>query len=153
MNLFDIGPGEDVGPPSPSALYGVGRRVIVAEDDEEMRGLLALTLRHDGFEVVEVSNGLELVDHLTHWLGGQDATAPVDLIVTDVQMPCCSGLDALEELSGVRHRPPVVLITAFGDARTHAAAMALGAAAVLDKPFDLDVLRGLLFRILKEGAH
>ncbi|HSN99320.1 MAG TPA: response regulator [Candidatus Nanopelagicales bacterium] len=124
----------------------------MAEDDDEMRSLLACTLRHDGFQIIEARNGLELVDHLTAWLGGQEPS-PVDLIVTDIQMPCCTGMDVLAELSGIRSRPPVVLITAFGDPRTHAAAAALGAAAVLDKPFDIDELRVVLFRILQDSTH
>ncbi|EYF06622.1 response regulator [Chondromyces apiculatus] len=141
-------------PPLPPAdRYGAGRRILVAEDDHEMRSLLALTLRHDGFEVVEARNGMEFMEHLTPWLGGAQPLAPVDVIVSDVQMPCLSGLEVLAGLSAIRHCPPVVLMTAFGDAQTHSSAASLGAVAVLDKPFDVDALRALLCSVLEQGAN
>ncbi|AKT36567.1 response regulator [Chondromyces crocatus] len=140
-------------PALPAEPYGAGRRILVAEDDHEMRSLLALTLRSDGFEVIEARNGLEFMDQLTPWIGGDLQKAPVDVIVSDIQMPCLTGLDVLAGLSAIRHCPPVVLMTAFGDASTHSSAASLGAVAVLDKPFELDELRALLYRVLKTQAH
>jgi DNA-binding NtrC family response regulator len=136
MNLMDVWVGDRPSVP-PSGLFGAGRRLLVAEDDDDMRALLAATLRHDGFEVVEARNGLELLDHVAPWLAGKEPP----------QMPCFTGLEILEGLAEVRRRPAVVLITAFGDHRTHAAARSLGAAATFDKPFDLDDLRSVLFNL------
>lgn len=116
------------------------RRVLLAEDDTRMRQLLAATLRRDGFSVVEAVNGADLLDAVGEVLADEHA-APLDLIITDIRMPTLSGLDVLSELRWVGARVPVILITAFGDEATHALADRLGAAAIFDKPFDLDALR------------
>ncbi|AUX29528.1 MULTISPECIES: response regulator [Sorangium] len=147
MSLIDPWVG-DPPPPPPADRYGAGCRVLVAEDDDEMRALLASTLKCDGFEVVEAKNGLELLDYLLPWFSGREPPAHVDAIVSDIQMPCFTGMEVLAGLSAVRRRPPIVLITAFGESSTHALARSLGAAAVLDKPFDLDALRGVMSRVI-----
>ncbi|MCC6552559.1 MAG: response regulator [Polyangiaceae bacterium] len=146
MNLMDTRASDRPAVPL-CGLYGEGRRILVAEDDDDMRALLASTLRQDGFEVIEARNGLELLDHVAPWLGGEEPPRPIDVIITDVQMPCFTGLEILAGLAEVRCRPSVILITAFGDHRTHADARALGAAATFDKPFDLDDLRTVLFHL------
>jgi CheY-like chemotaxis protein len=122
------------------------RRVIVADDDPDMRELLASTLRHDGYEVIEIADGSELFQTVRSWLRHGDGQG-LDAIVTDNRMPAFSGLEVLAELRSVDTRLPVILITAFGDGNTHAAARALGACAVFDKPFDVDDLRTALLNI------
>lgn len=106
-----------------------------------MRCLLALALRADGFEVIEVTNGGELMDRIAQLVPGRPAAhRKVDLIITDLRMPVASGLDAVFQLRQVDRTTPVILITAFGDDETHAAAERLSA-HVFDKPFDLEDLR------------
>jgi len=65
-------------------------RVLLAEYDEEMRALLARTLRRDGYEVTECSDGVALADHLGSFVLA-DASEDVDLIVSDIRMPGVSG--------------------------------------------------------------
>ena len=116
-------------------------RVVLAEDDLELRGLLASTLRRDGFEVVEATDGPDLLRVIgEEILRAQDGPG-VDLVVSDIRMPGLSGLNVLAGLRRADWSTPVLLITGFGDHQTHAEARRLGAAAVLDKPFDLDVFR------------
>jgi DNA-binding NtrC family response regulator len=69
---------------------------------------------------------------------------PPDVLVSDVRMPGLGGLDVLRGLRHCEWANPVILITAFGDEATHLEAVRLGAAAVLDKPFDVDDLRAIL---------
>lgn len=111
------------------------KRILIADDDSEMRRLLAAVLAGDGYSVEEAGDGDELRARLKSLAG------PLDLLVTDVQMPGWTGLQALEwakrNIPGVE----VILITAFGDRDLHARAAALGARAVLDKPFDLLTLK------------
>lgn len=109
-------------------------RVLVADDDDEMRKMLATLLRRQGFDVQSASNGQEVVDRLA-----ATDEAP-DVLITDMRMPGISGMHLIQ---WVRERFPgtqVILITAFGDRRTHARAAELGAAAVFDKPFDFNDL-------------
>jgi len=113
---------------------------ILAEDDFEMRQLLAHALRMDGYRVTEVRDGSELLDAMAGYLirgkGGS-----LDLVVTDVRMPKIGGLEAIAGLRQCDWSTPVVVITAFGDEETHAEARRLGAIAVFDKPFDLRAIR------------
>ncbi|MCY1040373.1 response regulator [Corallococcus sp. bb12-1] len=122
-------------------------QVLLAEDDREMRRMLVRALARRGCDVHDVPNGRELLDTLTRGLAGVEGAAP-DILITDVRMPGVTGLEALARLRRVDWATPVILITAFGDAATHAEAHRLGAAFVFDKPFDLDVLceavRGLI---------
>ena len=64
----------------------------------------------------------------------------MQVVITDGRMPGCSGLDIVRAMHGFDPRVPVVLVTAFGSAETHAAAKSLGAVAVLDKPFEVERL-------------
>jgi len=115
-------------------------RVLLAEDDTELRTLLATCLRQDGYCVVEAKDGDELLQEIGDGLLAAYSVRP-DLIVSDIRMPGRSGIDVLAGLRDAAWETPVVLVTAFGDEETHARAKALGATAILDKPFDVDDLR------------
>jgi DNA-binding NtrC family response regulator len=114
--------------------------VLLAEDDGELRKLIATTLRGDGYEVVETANGMELLDALELTIERRLPYA----IVSDVRMPLLSGMDLLAVVRASSTHVPVILITAFGDVDTHEEAHDLGAVAILDKPFDMSALTALL---------
>lgn len=121
--------------------------VLLADDDVPMRCLLAEELRRDGYEVVEAADGVELLDHLAAnfpWV--HEPGTGIDVIVSDIRMPGFTGLDVLCFLRIGRRMTPIILITAFGDEETRAEALELGAAAVLDKPFEIDELRAAIRR-------
>ena len=119
-------------------------RIMLAEDDPDMRKVLAMALRREGYEVVEATDGNHLRTYLGALLYNKHRADPVDLIVTDVRMPGPSGMEMLEWLRGVVWSIPVIVITAFGDPVLHAEARRLGALAVLDKPFDVNELLALV---------
>jgi CheY-like chemotaxis protein len=133
---------------SPSSSVGRRCRILLAEDDPELRALVALALQQDGFEVVEVEDGSALLDRLAEAALSENDADAFDLLVSDIRMP---GYTALEVLIGMRQqltRTPVMLVTAFGDAKLHDRALRLGAAVVLNKPFSLDALRENVARLL-----
>ena len=68
-------------------------------------------------------------------------------------MPWLSGMDVLAVLHTAAWRTPVILITAFGDDDTHAEGRELGAAAVLDKPFEMEELTTALARVLERAPR
>ena len=111
--------------------------VLIAEDENEMRALLAHTLRQSGYGVIECADGLELMEYLAS-LVGECVGQHVDLIVSDVRMPWVSGLEVLRGTHEYVGYPPFVLITAFPDEETRAQAKQLGAALMLSKPFEMD---------------
>jgi CheY-like chemotaxis protein len=126
--------------------------VLVAEDDPDMRRLVAAVLRGAGHRVVEATDGMQILDRIeaTIWSARPH---PFDVIVTDVHMPGLSGLDVLAALRCTRWTTPVILVTAFGDAETRSEAQALGAIEVLDKPFKPDELKTAVSRALAPGGE
>jgi DNA-binding response OmpR family regulator len=116
-------------------------RVLLAEDDDEFRAVVACALRKNGYEVIEAKDGTELVDLLTDALLTGRIDTEYDLVVTDIRMPGYTGLEVLHGVCQTDSAPPVVVITAFGDEQTHRLARELGSMGVLDKPFDMDDLR------------
>jgi DNA-binding NtrC family response regulator len=115
------------------------RRILLAEDDTEMRRYLSEALRKLQYEVVEAKNGRHVLDYIVINRAVGDGLN-FDLVISDVRMP---GANGLQILSAVRaHDPalPVILITAFGNPELHAEAGLRGARAMIDKPFEFDEL-------------
>jgi CheY-like chemotaxis protein len=113
-------------------------RVLVAEDDREMRRIVVETLRRDGHDVHDVEDGAALLIELAN--NSRFHYHAVDVVVADVRMPLCSGLQALETIRTVRSQLPFVLLTAFPDRDLRAQAERLGA-VLLDKPISMQQLR------------
>jgi DNA-binding response OmpR family regulator len=115
--------------------------ILLAEDDANLRAMLAIVLRREGHRIVEVRDGGELREQLESlYRLGQPAPDGV-LIISDLRMPEADGLSLMRAVVERGHHPPFIILTAFGSADLHAAARALGALSVLDKPFDFDDLR------------
>jgi CheY-like chemotaxis protein len=112
-------------------------RVLVAEDNQEMRRLLVWALEKRGFQVTEASDGPDLFFRLsTQAASGKG----YDLLVSDIRMPHMTGLEVMQGLQRIRSLlPPTILITAFGDAQIHQRAAEIGV-DIVDKPFELDDL-------------
>ena len=106
-------------------------RVLVAEDDDAMRFLIVQTLVREGFAVTEARDGIELLA-LAESARRDDGTGP-ELVLTDVRMPGCSGIEALGRLRLTLRGSAILVITAFSDEALRNAARDAGAAAVLDK--------------------
>ena len=121
-------------------------RVLLAEDDDDMRKLLIRALREDGYAAVECCNGVDLFARLEPFIV-HGVALEFDVIVSDIRMPGLTGLEILEDLHDFQRFPPMILITAFGDKGVHARARSAGAVAVLDKPFDIEALLTKLHEI------
>lgn len=116
------------------------RRVLVAEDDEDTRTLLAWGLRLHGYEVVECTDGTELFEVLTLCLNADDDEQMPDLILSDVRMPGFSGLEVLGCIDRAELGVPFILMSAFSDEETKKRGENNGAAAFLAKPFEFEQL-------------
>jgi CheY-like chemotaxis protein len=122
---------------SPGPTAALGTRVLLVEDNSDLRRPLRDALQDRGCLVEEASDGLQMTARL---LADPQEQPPPDLVITDVRMPWSGGLDVLERLKGLGWRPRFIVMTAFGDAATHARALQLGAEEVFDKPFEIDEL-------------
>lgn len=126
--------------------------ILLAEDDKEMRNLLALMLRKEGYRVTECPDGLSLLDTLSSFFLDSEEHETVDLIIADIRMPGVTGMEILSGANELSNFPPIILITAFGDKETHLQAKRLGAAALFDKPFDIDEMLKKVRTILPPSA-
>jgi two-component system response regulator (stage 0 sporulation protein F) len=116
--------------------------IVLAEDDEDLRSMLAVVLRRDGHRVVETGDGAGLAAETARLVGQPGSPTGNDLlIVSDVRMPGTDAMQVIRSLFARGQLPPFILITAYADERLWAAARLLGALAVFTKPFDFDELR------------
>jgi DNA-binding response OmpR family regulator len=119
------------------------RRVLVAEDDDDMRTVIAQALRADGYDVAEARDGGSLLAQLTT----SEIRLSVDLLISDVRMPFCSGVAVLESMRRAQWTMPVIMMTAFGDDATREAVERLGG-VLFDKPFAMDDLRTAVLNLM-----
>jgi CheY-like chemotaxis protein len=104
-----------------------GRRVLIVDDDENLRQLLLLTLPSEGYEIVEAHDGSEALERAS--------SAAPDLVVLDWRLPGRSGEEVLRELSREHPGLPVIVLTAEQEQSQRDIAASLGASAFLTKPF------------------
>ena len=115
-------------------------RILVAEDDPDLRALISLALSQAGFDVDEAADGAGLLERMASSLEDDGTLDHYDVIVSDIQMPNFTALDVLAGAQRLVTRTPMLLITAFDDRRTRERALQLGAAGVLLKPVSMDDL-------------
>ena len=107
-------------------------RVLVVDDDENLRHLLSKMLTQEGYEVVAAADGEEALTIL--------GARPFDVVLCDVRMPRLDGWHLLDALSE-RTRPPVtIMMSAYGDRDTALNVMKRGAYDYLSKPFTTEDL-------------
>jgi CheY-like chemotaxis protein len=120
---------------------GAPLRILIADADAEMRRLLALVLRSDGHEIVQVCDGSELLEAIASLV--IDGARPFDLIMSAQAIPGLPGVSVLAGLRSRGRRTPFVLMT--GNPVVQAQATRLGA-VVLDRPFDAEAIRRAVLR-------
>ena len=121
-------------------------RVLIADDEESMRTLVARAIAMDGHEIVTAQDGAEALDILTRENGA------FDLLLTDIQMPIMDGI-ALA-LSAARDYPDLVilLMTGFAHQRERASNLQAIAHDVITKPFSVADIRTAVVDALASKA-
>ncbi len=111
-------------------------RILVAEDERDIRELVKITLSFHGFEVVSAGDGAEAVQL------ARDEQGRFDLILMDVRMPRMTGYEACAELKAmeVTRDIPVVFLSAKGQESEVTAGLEAGAVQYILKPFAPDAL-------------
>jgi urea transport system substrate-binding protein len=113
---------------------GKAKRVLVVEDDGDIRAMIELTLEAEGHRVLSASNGAE-------GLARASADA-VDVILLDLKMPVMDGWEFARRYREAGGSAPIVVLSAAQDAERHA--RAIGAEHVLTKPFELEALLAIV---------
>ena len=125
--------------------------VLVAEDDADVRRVVATALRVDGYSVIEAKDGADLIEHIGSALlfgNVRGELDPIALVISDIRMPGRDGLEILGQLRRSEIGVAVILMTAYPDPALRRRAESLGADAFLRKPFKIDHLRSLVREIL-----
>ena len=105
-------------------------RVLIIDDETDIRHVLTLLLKGEGFEVRSVSNGEEGLKEL---MGSS-----YDLVLCDVRMPTMGGMELLDELARREIATTVIVMSAFGNRELAVEAIKRGAYDYIDKPFRKD---------------
>jgi two-component system chemotaxis response regulator CheY len=119
----------------------MGKQALVVDDSLTMRRMVAQTLETAGFTVLEGGNGQEALGHL--------GAAPVDLIITDLNMPVMNGIDFIRSVRALEgHKfTPILMLTTESQQEMKQQGKAAGATGWLVKPFNPDMLLQVLTRV------
>jgi len=120
-------------------------RILIADDDLNIRIALRAALESEGFEVLDVANGRQAIEWLLH--------ATVDLAILDLAMPHFDGLEVLHELRLLRgaSMPPVLILTAYDSVTAAMESARRGAINFLIKPITPDALRAAVHNAIAQS--
>jgi DNA-binding response OmpR family regulator len=117
-------------------------RVLVIDDDPQVRTLVARLLRHEGYTVIEAADAVSALREM-------DAHKP-DLVLLDVVMPQVDGIDLLGEIRQ-RSNVPVIMLTALGDEADRILGLKSGADDYMVKPFSPGELSARIESVLRRA--
>src|SRR5262249_33405808 len=103
---------------------GVGKRILVVDDDRDAREFISVMLEDTGYAVDQATNGREALEKI-------ERQQP-DLVLLDIMMPVMDGWTVLERLQGRTYAPRIVVLSAYADLPR---ALAAGARGCVPKPF------------------
>jgi DNA-binding NtrC family response regulator len=123
-----------------------GERLLIAEDDPDMRDLLQEVLEDAGYRLAVAVDGPTALGYIRR------ERETIDLVVTDIKMPGSSGDDLLAASRANRPEVPVIIITAFGSVQQAVEMVKAGAFQYLTKPFDPPELLSAITDGLEKSA-
>jgi DNA-binding NtrC family response regulator len=121
-------------------------RILIAEDDADLRDLLQDDLEDAGYETVVAIDGRAAMAHI------ERERERIDLLITDMRMPGLAGDELLNVMRMHRSEAPVIVITAFGSVEQAVEMVKAGAFQYLTKPFDTDDLLRAVAQALELSA-
>jgi two-component system, NtrC family, response regulator AtoC len=122
------------------ATEGETKRILIADDEINIRRVLEAILRRDGYDVVTAANGDEALAGMSRG---------IHTVITDLKMPGLDGMGLLRKLSADFPDVPVVMITAHGSVENAVEAVKLGAFDYVEKPFDQEQIRQIVAKALR----
>ena len=117
------------------------RRILVVDDEDMLRQIMARTLEDLGFQVLAAADGVEA------WALLQDGAQRIHAIVTDVKMPRMGGLALAERIRGLPNPPPLIFVSGYGQHDL------TPLQPFLPKPFHPDELAALVMQLVDGNAE
>jgi len=118
-------------------------KVLIIEDEKNLRRSLAITLQMDNHDVIEEGSGEKGIEYLK--------TNLVDLVITDLRLPGIDGIEVLQQIKLINRDTEVIVMTAFGTIENAVKAMQMGAFDYVSKPFHEDEFRVKVQRALEKA--
>jgi two-component system OmpR family response regulator len=122
-----------------------GERLLLVDDEDNLRSMLEAALRHSGFEVHPAANGRDALDAVPE--------VKPDLIVLDVMLPDLDGFDVCQRLRSAGDRTPVLFLTARDATEDKVRGLTMGGDDYLVKPFSLDELVARINAVLRRTGN
>jgi DNA-binding NtrC family response regulator len=119
----------------------MNKRILIVDDETNVRLNFRRTLETEGYEIFEASSGEAAVKSLTEHVFA--------LAILDIRMPGMDGLELLAKMREYEIRVPAMIVTAYSDVPNAVKAMKLGAIDFLQKPLRPEDLRSIVTEILK----
>ncbi len=116
------------------------KKVLIVDDEEDIRAILMYFFRGKGFETLEAETGEEALEYL--------AKDSPDIVLLDLIMPGMGGLEALKKIHDSYPNTGVIVVTGVQDEKIASKALLLGAADYVSKPFDIRYLEFATNRLL-----
>src|SRR6185503_721542 len=117
-------------------------KILVADDEQNLRRVLTALLRREGHDVVQAASGVEAIERL----------GDVDVVITDLRMPQADGMEVLRTASKNHPHVPVIMITAYGSVGQAVEAIKAGAFDYIEKPFEQDSIRTIVEKAIGQAA-
>jgi len=116
-------------------------KILIVDDEINMRLVLTAMLKKEGYEVASASDGQEALQILK--------SGRIAAVVTDLKMPNIDGMELLNHITSQHPAIPVIMITAHGTVATAVEALKKGALDYITKPFELDELKNVISKAIK----
>ncbi|MCZ6676309.1 MAG: response regulator [Candidatus Poribacteria bacterium] len=108
------------------------KHILVVDDERDMLDTLGFILQAANYKVTSAENGQQALEKICESLENH---SPIDLLITDIQMPRLTGLQLMEELNRLKIKLPIFVITGYADRALLIELMRTGYTDYLDKPF------------------
>ena len=116
-------------------------KILIVDDEINMRLVLTTMLKKEGYEVASASDGQEALQILK--------SGRIAAVVTDLKMPNIDGMELLNHITSQHPVIPVIMITAHGTVATAVEALKKGALDYITKPFEIDELKNVISKAIK----
>ncbi|HEU0257122.1 MAG TPA: response regulator transcription factor [Microbacteriaceae bacterium] len=122
-----------------------GPRILIVDDEPNIRDLLTTSLRFAGFAVRAVANGAQTISAVLE--------EEPDLIILDVMLPDMNGFSVTKRLRGAGYTAPILFLTAKDDTEDKITGLTVGGDDYVTKPFSLDEIVARIKAILRRTMH
>jgi CheY-like chemotaxis protein len=123
------------------------KHILVVDDERNMLLTMQFILEVANYRVTAAANGQEALGKLLDARAGGN---PIQLLITDIQMPCLTGMELIDELNRLEIDIPVLIITGYGNEELIDELTRRGCNEYLDKPFDDEELVRRVAVLLEE---